>query len=108
MHYDDLKLRLEREEFRGELRLMTLRDLLLRYGVEIRHFHMIPWPPPQRQWIKNIEFATRRWNALQAWCFIKATCNFPDDGMLCEVVVEGRHEFLTHGGSTTHQGQIWL
>jgi hypothetical protein len=87
---------------------MAVRHFLQRWGIELRHFHMIPLAAPHYHWIKTVEFCTRKWNALQAWVFIKATCNFPEDGLLCDVVVEGKHEFLTHGGSTTHQGQLWL
>jgi hypothetical protein len=86
---------------------MALRHKLLRFGVETRAFHAIRWPPPNHQWVKSVEFFTRRWNALQAWCFIKETCNFPEDGLPCEVSITGRHEFL-HGGISCHQGQIWL
>lgn len=86
---------------------MTLKQMLARYSIELRHFQAIWWPPPHFQWIKSIEIFTRRYNALQAWCFIKETCNFPDDGMLCEVSITGKHEFL-RGGISNYQGQVWL
>jgi hypothetical protein len=108
VYYDDYKNRLEQFEFRGELRLMTIRHFLLRWGIELRDFRSIWWPAPQYQWIKRVELFTRKWNAMQALVFVQETCNFPDDGMLCEdVVITGRHEFL-RGGISTATTRLWI
>ena len=72
---------------------MALQHTLALFGVQVVQCHMIPWPPPQFQWVKEITLASRRWTALQTWVFFKALCQ-GNDGLLCEVRVTGRHEFL--------------
>lgn len=86
---------------------MSLAHFLKGWGIELRNFHAIWWPAPQYNWIKSAEFFTRKWNAMQARVFIKETCNFPDDGLPCEVEITGRHEFLRGGISNTTM-RLWI
>jgi hypothetical protein len=105
--YDDIYEQLAKLEVRGELRLMALRQFLLGWRIELRDWKTLPAPPPDFQYITEAQFFTRKWNALQALVFLQETCNFPDDGCPCEIIVTGKHEFL-RGGTSTEYARLWL
>jgi hypothetical protein len=102
----DIYQRLAEHEFRGELRLMTLRQFLAGWGVELRTWRTIPVPAPDYRCVVEAQFFTRRWNALQAQAFIHATCNDPE-GFPCQATVVGKHEFLRGGLSSAHF-RLWI
>lgn len=105
--YEEIFSQLEQLEPRGELRLMLLRKLLLRWGIELRWWKAIPAPPPDFEHIMEAEFFTRKWNATQAQVFLRAVCTQEDDGFPCDARIIGKHEFLL-GGISSATARLYL
>jgi hypothetical protein len=104
--YEDLYTMAD-DDFRGELRLMALRYELLKWGIELRTWSVLPAAAPHFSFVTKAEFFTRKFNALQAQVFIKAMCNNVAFGFACEAFVTGRHEFL-RGGTSSTAFRLWV